>query len=255
MTQPVEPPVESTGLNDAVIAAMIAAFAVLVLAALTRWLAKARAAVMRNGDPGAILTLDADWSREIDNLMPDLLRAARRGWEETARQLGLDLPFNPRDPIILEQLERTRNLLVRVDDGVYRMVIRAIADGTDKGESKQQISARIDNILDITGSENWPNRADVIARTEVGRFTEAGSLSAAQRFQVRTTIRLLKEWVDKDDARVRSAHSRVDGKRLPLRGLFEVGRSLLRYPKDPAGAPKDVIDCRCRLKFLEVRNG
>lgn len=255
MTQPEQPPVESTGLNDAVIAAMIAAFAVLVLAAFTGWLAKVRSAVLRNSDPGAVLSMADDWTAQVDDLMPDLLRAARRGWEETARQLGLDLPFNSRDPIILEQLERTRNLLVRIDDGIYRSVIRAIADGSDAGESRERIAARIANILDVTGSENWPNRADVIARTEVGRFVEAGSLSAAQRFALRTNRRLVKQWVDKDDDRVRSAHRRVDGKRLPLGGLFEVGRSLLRYPKDPAGAPEDVIDCRCRLKFLEVRNG
>lgn len=256
MSQP-ERPVEADGLSQAAVAAMITAFSVVVLAELTAWLAEAKAAIL-GGIAGVFNTttfraLDASWNRRVDRMMPDLIRAARRGWEETAQQLGLDIPFNPHDPILVEQISRTRNLLVRIDDEIYRMVIKAIADGHDRGQGVDQIAAAIDNILSVTGSENWPNRADVIAQTEVTRFTEAGALSAAQRWEQVSGRRLVKQWVDRDDTRVRSGHRKVDGTRVSLGSLFPVGQSYLRYPGDPSGMPHDVINCRCHLKFVEVR--
>ena len=169
MTQP-EPLAESEGLSQAATAALITAFSALVLAELTSWLAEVKDALL-SGVAGvfnltAFGALSDSWDRRVDRMIPDLMRAARAGWEETASQLGLRIPFDPTDPILVEQLNRTRNLLVRIDEEVYRMVIKAIADGTDRGETPTQIAARIDNVLSITGSENWPNRADVIARTE-----------------------------------------------------------------------------------------
>jgi hypothetical protein len=246
VTQP-QPPAQADGLSQAATVAITASVAAVVLAELTGWLAEAKAAVL-GGIAGvfnltAFGALNASWDRRVDRILDDLMRAARRGWEETASQLGLDIAFDPTDPILIEQLNRTRNLLVRVDEEVYRMIVKAIADGTDLGESNEQIAARIDNILSITGSENWPNRADVIARTEVTRFTEAGALSAAQRWQVRTGRALEKQWVDRDDSRVRRGHADVDGDRQPLWGLFLVGMSLLRYPGDPVGLPHEVINC------------
>lgn len=255
MTQP-ESLAESEGLSQAATAALITAFSTVVLAELTGWLAEVKNALL-GGVAGVFnLTtfgaLSESWDRRVDRMIPDLMRAARAGWEETASQLGLRIPFDPTDPILVEQLNRTRNLLVRIDEEVYRMVVKAIADGTDRGETPTQIAARIDNVLSITGSENWPNRADVIARTEITRFTEAGALSAAQRWQIRTGRILEKQWIDRDDSRVRQAHKAVDGQRVPLWAMFLVGMSLLRYPGDPSGLPHDVINCRCHLKFVEV---
>lgn len=255
MTQP--QPAEAEGLSQAATAAITASVAAVVLAELTGWLAEAKAAIL-GGVAGVFnLTmlgaLNLSWDRRVDRILSDLMRAARRGWEETASQLGLSIAFDPLDPILVEQLARTRNLLVRIDEQVYRMVIKAIADGTDAGESNTQIAARIDNILSVNGSENWPNRADVIARTEVTRFTEAGALSAAQRWEARTGRRLVKQWVDRDDSRVRSSHADVDGDRVGLGSLFQVNGSMLRYPGDPVGLPHTVINCRCHLRFVEVR--
>lgn len=251
MTQPAEP-VQAEGLSTAAVTALAAAFGVLVAAQLSAWLAEASGIVLTavgRWNLTAFRALDTDWARRVDSLMPDLVRAARAGWEETAGQLGMRDRFDPSDPLLLDQLARTRNLLVQIDDEVYRMVVRAIADGTDAGEDVAAIAARIDNVLSWTGSVNWPHRADVIARTEVTRFTEVGALAAAQRFP----RPLLKVWVDRDDNRVRRAHSAVDGKAVGLRGRFEVGMSMLRYPADPSGLPHDVINCRCHLMFRSAR--
>lgn len=240
MTQSAEP-VQAEGMSSAAVAALAAAFSVLVAAELSQWLQAASKAVLTGlrWNLTAFRALDLNWTRRVDGLMPDLVRAARAGWEETATQLGMRDRFDPSDPLLLDQLARTRNLLVQIDDEVYRMVIRAIADGTDAGEDQAAIAARIDNILSWTGSVNWPNRADVIARTEVTRFTEVGALAAARRYP----RPLLKVWKDRDDSSVRRAHEAIDGHAVGLYARFEVGMSMLNYPADPSGLPHDVINC------------
>lgn len=257
MTQP-QQPVEAEGVPPEALAAAITAFTVIYLAEFGAWLESARQAVISGVrqfsmvNPGLIRALEEDWTRRVDNMMPLLMRAARRGWEDTASQLGLRIPFDPTDPILTEQLARTRNLLVNVDNEVYRMVISAIADGTDEGENVAQIARRVDNVLSSTGTTNWANRASVVGRTEVTRFTEAGALSATQRFQERTGRRMVKRWINKDAPGVREVHRAVDGDTVPIGALFDVGSSYLRYPGDPSGMPHDVINCRCHLRFGEM---
>jgi Uncharacterized protein, homolog of phage Mu protein gp30 len=228
-------------------------FTALVLAALTVWLALVFPAVMASvvPNPAAIWQFQPVWVREVDKLMPYLERLARRGWQQTMRQFGMDLPFQA-DPLLLDQLARTRNLLVRIPDETYQQLIKSLATGVDAGQSRAQLEQRIRNILTITGSENWPARAATIGRTEVNRFFNAGALAAAQRVQADTGRRIVKRWRDENDNRVRPAHARVDGKFRPLGEPFEVGGSLLQYPGDPSGLPSTVINCRCDLVFKEA---
>lgn len=232
----------------------------LVLAAITVWLAAVLPAVMATvatygvPDLSAIWRFQDLWNRQIDRLMPVLARLARRGWESTMADLGRDIPFDPNDPHLTDLLQRVRNLLVRVPDEVYRQLVRSLATGRDRGESQAQLVQRIDSVLNVNGSENWPNRARVIARTELNRFTNAGTLAAAGNVQARGA-RLVKQWKDRDDSSVRRSHAAVDNEIRELGEPFHVGKSSLQYPIDPSGHPDDVVNCRCRLKILEVRRG
>lgn len=238
-------------------AAAEAEFQAAVLAAFTAWLASVYPAVMapvaRGGvpDPGQIWRFQQQWIAQVDSLMPDLQRLARRGWQWVQGQFGTPYPF-AWDNLLLEQLQRTRNLLVRIPDEVYRQVIRTMATGVDKGEDRSQIAGRVDNVLNINGSENWPARATVIARTETNRFFQAGQLASAQRVQEGRGIRIRKRWNDEDDGNVRRSHRNVDNQLRQLRQPFDVGTSMLQYPGDPAGAAGEVINCRCDLTFEEI---
>lgn len=226
-----------------------------VLAALTAWLAlvlPAVLAIVGVPDLSAILRFEQFWTRQVDRLMPEFASLARQGWERTARELGVDLPFDPRDPELVELLSHVRNLLVRVPDETYRQVIKSLEIGRDKGESQTQLARRISNVLDINGSENWPNRARVIARTEVNRFTEAGGLAAARHVELAERSVILKQWQDRDDDRVRRTHARVDNQLRRLGEAFQVGRSRLQHPVDPAGFAADVVNCRCVLHYVRV---
>lgn len=227
----------------------------LVLAALTAWLALVFPAVMASAvpNPSMIFAFERFWTSQVDRLMPVLARLARRGWARTAGELDVRLPFRSDDPYLEEILAMTRNLLVRIPDRVYRDVIKTMATGRDAGEDLMQIRQRVDNILNINGSENWPNRALVIARTEIARFDEAGGLAAARRIEQVERSTILKRWDDRDDDKVRRSHARVDNQLRRLGEFFQVGRSAMQQPLDPRGAAQDVVNCRCRLRYVRAR--
>lgn len=247
MTQPV--PEETEEVQES-------ALVPLVLAALTAWLALALPAVMATAvpNPAAIFQFERFWTSQVDRLMPYLARLARFGWTRTGQELGNQIPFDSQDPYLAEILATTRNLLVRVQERVYQDVIRSLATGRDRGESLMSLRQRVNNILSISGSENWPNRALVIARTEVARFNEAGALAAARRIEQIERSTIWKQWDDRDDDRVRRSHVNVDNQRRRLGEPFQVGRSSMQQPLDPRGAAQEVVNCRCRLRFVRMRN-
>jgi len=272
MTQPQPlPPVQTvpaqepmpTGVTVGLLA-FEATIAALVLSMLGAWLATVTAVVLASWlkfgsspDPTALWSTVPQWERSVDRLMDALRRIAQTGWEETASQLGLhDLPFNPNDSILMDQLQRTRNLMVRTPDEVYRMVVDELGKGHALGESNAQLAQRVRGVLDVTGTENWPARAQTVAVTEVHRAYNFGALAAAQRAQMREFVLLMKKWVSKHDSRVRVAHLAADGHpAIPVGQPFIVGGEPLWAPGDPAGSPSNVINCRCKVRFHRGNSG
>lgn len=60
-----------------------------------------------------------------------------------------------------------------------------------------------------------------------------------------------KTWITYGDSRVRKTHRPLDGKTIPIKSLFIVGDSFMRYPKDTKFNPKpsEIINCRCSVKY------
>ena len=225
------------------------------LSAITEWLALALPAVLAHGviDPSAIWRFQGYWNMQVDKIMPILISLARRGWNRTARDLDVTLPWDPRDPDLAELIQRTRNLLYAVPDRVYKEVVKTLSVGRNKGETQDQLARRVDSVLNINGTVNWPERARVIARTEINRFTEIGALAAARKFQRQSGEQLVKVWETRDDPQVRPGHAAVDNEVRRLGEPFHVGRSALQHPVDPAGHPDDIVNCRCRMKIRRSR--
>lgn len=257
MTSPTEQiPEEQAPVAALSLAAMEAAIAALVLRMYTRWLTLVRTAVLgafhafgAPPDPTAVWSTAPAWGREVEQLMAALTQIARAGWIQATRDLGVDIPFNASDPLLADQLERTRNLMVRTPDEVYRIVIRELGEAVSLGESVQQQAARISHALDVTGTENWPARAQTVAVTEVHRAWNMGAQAAALRVQTGGVRLLKKRWDAKEDSATRPAHRRADGQTVPVAQPFIVDREALMVPGDPAGSPSNVINCRCKPKF------
>jgi SPP1 gp7 family putative phage head morphogenesis protein len=229
----------------------------LILHALARWLRRVLDAVLaayhRFGvapDPVAVYSQGPEWERLVDeDILPELVPSQRIGWNEVLPSSSLVST----DSHIQAALAMTRNLLVRIPDEVYNLIFAEISDGVNDGEGIREIAERIQRVLDVTGSERWPNRAQVIAVTEVNRAANAAAYAAGLQAEADEGVPMVKQWLNSHDRRVRPEHREADGQRVPLREPFRVGGSLLMFPGDPTGLPHDVINCRCSILIKEAR--
>lgn len=58
-----------------------------------------------------------------------------------------------------------------------------------------------------------------------------------------------REWVTREDERVRPTHVIAAGQRVGPTVPFLVGGALVRYPGDPAAPPQERYGCRCRIRY------
>lgn len=223
--------------------------------ALSRWLGRARDAVMEpwrrfrlQPDPSGTYQEQGAWNAEVDAIMTVIGQITRNAWSE-----AVDVPPVSRHAFVMTQLAFTENFLVRIPDEVYELVFAEITDSVNAGGSVDQVADRVDQVLTYSGSERWPNRARVIAQTETTRAYGAGTLAGGLE-QSRLTGRLLrKRWDSRDDTRVRVSHRDVDGDVLDLGMPFYVDGVPLMFPGDPMGPPETVINCRCDLTIVNER--
>ena len=224
-------------------------------AALRRWLIQAQGAVMApwrrhrlQPDPTAIFQVQGAWNDEVGTILTDIGQIAMGAWSQAT-----DVPPVSRHSFVMSQLAQTENFLVQIPDEVYNLVFAEITDAVNTGADNEQVAGRVDRVLEYSGSERWPNRARVIAQTEVTRAYGAGTLAAGIE-QSRVTGRLLrKRWDTEHDMRVRSSHREVDGQVRDLGMPYYVDGFPLMFPGDPIGPPETVINCRCNLVILNER--
>lgn len=196
-------------------------------------------------NPTAIASTVPLWKAQVDRILPALTPAQREGW--AAAHLPGD--FEPNDPFIKANLALTYNLLVRIPDEVHAMVVSAILEGTQRAESTEQIANRVDDILTFTGSENWENRAKVIAQTETNRHFNGSMLAHGLLREQAGESSLMKRWDTVMDNKERREHRDVNNDVRPLNQPFIVGKEPLLFPGDPTGSPWNVINCRCSLRL------
>jgi uncharacterized protein with gpF-like domain len=222
---------------------------------LTRWLGRARDAVMAPWrrfkappNPDAIAATVPEWKAQVDRILQALTPAQIEGW--AAAHLPGD--YDPKDPFIQANLALTYNLLVRIPDEVHAMVVSAILEGTNRGETTEQIAQRVDDILTFTGSENWRNRAKVIAQTETNRHFNGSMLAHGQLRERSGEPGFIKRWDTVMDNKERVEHREANDQVRLLNQPFLVGGENLLFPGDPTGAPWNVINCRCSLRLEKV---
>ena len=106
-------------------------------------------------------------------------------------------------------------------------------------ETRQQLIKRIEDSYKDGGKVINKDRANLIARTEVGGAMTKGTYEAYNQAGVPTKI-----WVTVGDENVRHSHAEQDGQKKGINEPFTNG---LQYPRE-AGMPADeVIGCRCQI--------
>lgn len=229
-----------------------ASLAALVGQGLSRWLQRARDAVMApwrarraQPDPTAVYGLQGAWNGEVETILTRIGTIAMGAWSEAT-----DVPPVSRHAFVMAELAKVRNLLVRVPDEVADLVFAEIADAINAGEGTDGVAERVDRILDWTGSERWTGRARTIAVTETTRAYGYGTLAAGLEMAKVTNRPLRKRWDSERDSRVRPAHEAAHGATVGLSLPFYVDGEALLYPGDPTGMPTNVIGCRCDLLIV-----
>lgn len=221
-----------------------------VTSSLKSWLSRVHEAVMRPWQsykisPNPTGVYQVPWDPEIDTILTEIGKISLNAWSQAS-----DVPPVSRHAFVMAQLAQTRNFLVRIPDETYNLIFAAITDAINGGGDTQAVANAVDNVLTWTGSEYWPNRANVIAITETTRAYGAGTLAAGME-QSRVTGRLLrKRWVHESDARVRATHRAVTKEPIPLSAMFQVGADLMLYPADPMASADEACGCRCDLVIV-----
>lgn len=133
--------------------------------------------------------------------------------------------------------------------------ITLISD-TTKQDVKYLILKNLENGNDIKTIENelrqlyqgfGEKRAKTIAVTEVAGISNYGSLMGAVDGGAEK-----KKWIPNFDEKTRSSHFNMwSHKPIDLLKYFKVGSSKMQYPGDINGEAKEVINCRCILKFYK----
>lgn len=238
-----------------------AAFYSLILVALVQWLAAVRPRVMAPVAAGmlpdvmAIFAMVPMWTNLVQQIVNSLrARVVPLGVDRLREELpDLRIPNLPStNEFINSYLSQVGNFLVRIPDEVFQLVREAVIDGTNNGDDITDIAQAVDQILLGTGSERWPNRARVIAITEVNGAANAGWYAAAVNAQNELGVRLNKVWLAAHDQKVRPSHRAADGQLRGLTEPFIVGGWPLLYPGDKNGPPEEVINCRCAAGTKEA---
>ena len=109
--------------------------------------------------------------------------------------------------------------------------------------------------------EQIANRAGHLAFVEALQASETVRYEASRLSSETALYRMRKVWFTQGDHLVRPTHQKVNGKSRFVNhqgwggrpGKFIVGGALLKHPRDPAGAPKEVRGCRCFMEYRRVR--
>ena len=169
-----------------------------------------------------------------------LLMIQEQGIEITSRLTNKDI----------EQIIQKRIANLTLNDRIERNRKRFIVQLRDvliqskkRNETIEELSQRIRSLVSAHGS-----RMRLILRTEVHRIQNTIIHDLAQKAS-RVDSRLKKTWVAVMDTRTRTAHRRLHGTTIPIRGMFRSTAG--GYGPSPGlmGNPGDDINCRCRLRI------
>lgn len=217
---------------------------------LSGWLVTVSRAVLHTAlpDPLAVFSKSPAWAAAVDRIVRGPVRDAVGTAYRTL--LGEGFRFDSR-PAVVEHLATVSNRMVRTVDSTFDLVARQVSIGANLGEGAAEIADRVDEVLSTTRTERWPNRATVVARTETMGALNAGRQDAFVAVAEELGMPFEQMWVATMDKRVRPTHRRVDGQRVPTGQPFVVGGASLRFPGDPLGPGREVIQCRCTTILLE----
>ncbi len=158
----------------------------------------------------------------------------------------------------VSQFLRTFGLqrITKVRKTFFELVVEAMETRLGKGLTMSQA---IDEVMKKVNNPRYYRwMAERIARTE---STAASNYAAIQVAEVSGFI-MVKEWMSIQDARTRRPpksvfnHLAMNGTKVKLKDkfIFNGGLDALRFPGDPEGAASNIINCRCSVAVIPLRD-
>lgn len=140
-------------------------------------------------------------------------------------------------------------------------VINEVVDVTERQEAERKRRKEeeesgeeddIEKFLEEDSNERpkdyWTSRdrAMLISENEANAFENYNDFREAKAQGKRK-----KTWVTEGDERVRMSHLLMEEKTIDIDGLFLVGNSKMRFPRDAEydAAPNEVVNCRCVCEY------
>lgn len=140
-----------------------------------------------------------------------------------------------------DTVERIKSITAKT----VSLVRGVLTDGIGRRSTVRQIIGKLRRVV-VDRS-----RALFIATTEVTRAANVGFELGAES----TNLTLFKRWIALRDSRTRYDHLVMNDKPpIANDALFEVGGRQMKYPGDPAGGARQVVNCRCMCRYDTLSN-
>ncbi len=150
--------------------------------------------------------------------------------------------------VLFKQYLRDRNIIFEtLSANQSKQIMRVIRQLRSQNLTLPQISKQVQQSV-----RNFSiARAARIARTETHSAANFASQEYNKKISTQLGETLYKRWVSVGDERTRSSHARANGQVRQLDEDFEINGSLMKYPGDPRGGAKNVVNCRCVVVYVD----
>ena len=138
--------------------------------------------------------------------------------------------------------KRIKTSVNSFNDELKQDIQRSLSSTTSP-DPQTQYDNLVEDLGDKLDTKYKKSRAKMIARTNANALDNKVRLDTAKQIGFTKKI-----WVTEQDDRVRPSHQRLHGKVLSLEGEFKVGDTNLSYPSGEADNPKEVVNCRCKIR-------
>lgn len=175
------------------------------------------------------------------HLIHHLTQSFTRFADEAISSLNPSLVGSAQWTLAAQRYVRTHGAakVKQISEVTRKQVQAVIENAVIEGLSVPEIQRRI---LTTTGGQMAQRRARTIAQTEVHGAACAGSQAAVE--SLNRPYR--KEWISNlQPGRTRPWHLNAHGQIVSSNEPFLIDGEHLRYPGDPLGSARNVINCRC----------
>lgn len=121
----------------------------------------------------------------------------------------------------------------------------------DKPYEPEYVSRLADEIIDTT--TRHPDDDYYLSKERallIGQNESNTAFNHIDYTEAKESGKRYKVWYAELDDRTREDHIEVDGTRIPIDEMFDVGGEQLRYPHDfMFGSAKNLVNCRCTCRY------